>query len=136
MSQVIWTGEFNDRSNILSFYPQIVQNIAHKIVVLWGPRFFFCQVAKKSTYFVCLSPSSQKLLPVQKWTFENKDWKLATGLGKSASIWKVSGERKVKNVVWKVRSRPLPLIKGPLLSTNDYNHLFLSKLQSFDQNWL
>ena len=36
----------------------------------------------------------------------------------------------------KVRSRPLPLIKGPLLSTNDYNHLFLSKLQSFDQNWL
>ena len=57
-------------------------------------------------------------------------WKKCINL---KTIWR---ERKVKNVVWKVRSRPLPLIKGPLLSTNDYNHLFLSKLQSFDQNWL
>ena len=59
-----------------------------------GQDFFSAKVAKKkSTYFVCLSPSSQKLLPVQKWTLENKGWKLATGLGKSASIWKLSGER-------------------------------------------
>ena len=102
-----------------------------------GAKIFFCQSCKKSPLIlcVCLLPAKSYYLSKNGlWKIKIENWLL--DLEKSASIWKVSGERKVKNVVWKVRSRPLPLIKGPLLSTNDYNHLFLSKLQSFDQNWL
>ena len=77
----------------------------------------------------CLHEPLWKVITCPKMVMGFENWlELLLDLERRNCIDFGWNQEKSEKCGLKVRSRPLPLIKGPLLSTNDYNHLFLSKI--------